>query len=296
MKKTARRLSEWFQVSSGVATTGFAVLTFIWLLMLFGSCDHKPLYLDVPYVTTPDYVVDRMLEMAGVGPGDYVVDLGSGDGRIVIAAAGRGAFGHGVDIDPERIREARANARQAGVADRVMFLRENIFRTDISRASVVTMFLLTTINRQLRPRLFKQLTPGTRVVSHKFDMGDWHPDQTALVRGPQHVHQVYLWIMPAQLAGQWEWRLADHRYTLTIDQHFQEIAARMAAGRDSLQVERAILRGRRMQLTARDGSTRYEFNGRVDQDRIDGYVHLQTGDSTRVARWAAQRQASDGIR
>lgn len=273
---------------------GFALLLLLWLLLAAGSCDHKPLYLDVPYVTTPDYVVDRMLEMAGVGPGDYVVDLGSGDGRIVIAAAGRGAFGHGVDIDPDRIREARENTRQAGVADRVMFLRENIFRTDISRASVVTMFLLTTINRQLRPRLFKQLAPGTRVVSYKFDMGDWHPDQTALVRGPEHVHQVYLWIIPAQATGQWEWRVADHRYTLTVDQHFQEITARIAAGRDSLQVEGASLRGRRMQLTARDGDTRFEFNGRVDQDRIDGYVHFRTGDTARVARWTAHRRSSEG--
>lgn len=294
MKKTARRPSPRFHASPGIVTSVFVILTTTWLLTMVGSCDHKPLYLDVPYVTTPDYVVDRMLEMAWVGPGDYVIDLGSGDGRIVIAAARRGAFGHGVDIDPERVREARENARRAEVADRVMFLRENIFRTDISRASVVTMFLLTTINRQLRPRLFRQLRPGTRVVSHKFDMGDWHPDKTVLVRGPEHVHEVYMWIMPAQVAGRWEWLIGDHRYSLTADQHFQEITTHLSSGADSLQVDRALLRGRRIQLSARDGNTHLELDGLVDGNRIDGYLHLRTGDSTRVTRWTARRQDSSG--
>lgn len=293
MKKTARRPSQRFHASPGMVTSAFVVLTTTWLLTMVGSCDHKPLYLDVPYVTTPDYVVDRMLQMTRVGPGDYVIDLGSGDGRIVIAAAKVGAFGHGVDIDPERIREARQNAGEAGVADRVMFLQENIFRTNISQASVVTMFLMTTINRQLRPRLFKMLRPGTRVVSHKFDMGDWKPDQSALVRGPHYVHEIYMWIMPAQMAGCWEWHLEERPYSLEVEQQFQEITVQLISENDTLQVDQALLRGKRVQLAAHDGTRHFEFNGLVESDNTEGYVQIRTGDSARVVRWTAHRTSND---
>jgi SAM-dependent methyltransferase len=141
--------------------------------------------LDVPYVPTPQEVVDKMLEMANVKPGDVVYDLGCGDGRIVITAAQRhGARGVGVDLDPERITEARANARKAGVADRVAFRVEDLFRTDIRDASVVTLYLLPEVNQRLKPRLQKELTPGTRIVSHSFSMGDdWPPEKTEHVSG-----------------------------------------------------------------------------------------------------------------
>jgi SAM-dependent methyltransferase len=133
--------------------------------------------LDVPYVSTPQTVVEKMLDVADVGPGDYVIDLGCGDGRIVVAAARRGAYGHGIDLDPKRIREARENARTAGVEGQVMFLKEDIFKTDFSRANVITMYLLSSINLKLRPKLLKKLEPGTKIVSHNFDMGDWEPDK-----------------------------------------------------------------------------------------------------------------------
>src|SRR5919109_1152283 len=129
---------------------------------------------DVPYVPTPERVVDKMLELAKVGPQDVVYDLGSGDGRIVIAAARKhGARGVGIDIDPQRIKEGRDNARRAGVADRVEFREGDLFKADIGDATVVTLYLMSSVNLRLRPKLLNELKPGTRVVSHAFGMGDW---------------------------------------------------------------------------------------------------------------------------
>lgn len=149
--------------------------------------------LDVPYVPTSQTVVNAMLELADVGENDVVYDLGCGDGRIVITAAkDYGATGTGIDIDPERISEANANARKAGVEDKVNFIQADLFESDFSEASVVTLYLLSTINMKLRPILLKQLKPGTRVVSHAFDMGDWEPDETRMVNGTR----IYLWTVP----------------------------------------------------------------------------------------------------
>lgn len=148
---------------------------------------------DVVYVPTPPEVVAEMLKVAKVTKDDVVYDLGSGDGRIVIAAAKeRGARGVGIDIDPQRIKEAEANAKQAGVSDKVKFLQKDLFETDISEATVVTLYLLPNLNLRLRPKLFKELKPGTRIVSHSFDMGDWKPDQTIDVEG----RSVYFWVIP----------------------------------------------------------------------------------------------------
>jgi SAM-dependent methyltransferase len=146
---------------------------------------------DVRYEPTPPEVVEQMLDLAKVGPGDVVYDLGCGDGRIVIEAAKRGARGVGVDIDPERIRESRANARAAGVEDRVEFREGDLFETDVRPASVVTLFLWPTINMKLRPRLQAELRPGSRVVSYWHDMGDWKPRQTVDTKRAK----VYLWVI-----------------------------------------------------------------------------------------------------
>ncbi|MBB4633211.1 SAM-dependent methyltransferase [Sphingosinicella soli] len=148
---------------------------------------------DVIYVPTPPDVVDKMLEMADVKDGDVLYDLGSGDGRIPIAAAKRFKLrAVGIDIDPERIAEARANAKEAGVADAVSFRQEDLFQADFSEATVVTLYLLDTLNEKLMPRLLKELKPGTRIVSHAFRMGDWEPEQTADVDG----RSVYYWTVP----------------------------------------------------------------------------------------------------
>ena len=147
---------------------------------------------DVRYEPSPPEVVRAMLEIAGVRAEDVVYDLGCGDGRVVIEAAKRGARGVGVDIDPERVREARANARAAGVEDRVEIREGDLFETDVSAASVVMLFLQAELNLKLRPRLLAQLAPGARVVSHWHDMGDWRPDRTVPVLG----RNVYLWTIP----------------------------------------------------------------------------------------------------
>jgi SAM-dependent methyltransferase len=153
--------------------------------------------LDVIYVPSDMLVVTAMLEAASVGPDDVVYDLGCGDGRIVITAARRyGARGVGVDIDPERVAEARANAARAGVTDRVTFFVQDLFVTDVSRATVVALYLSSDINLRLRPTLLRDLRPGSRVVSHRFDMGDWPPERTIQVPLPDGPRPVYLWRIP----------------------------------------------------------------------------------------------------
>lgn len=152
---------------------------------------------DVIYVPTPNDVVNKMLEMAAVTAKDVVYDLGCGDGRIVITAAQRyGARGVGIDIDPERIREANANLSRAKVADKVKFIQGDLFESDISEATVVTLYLLTELNLKLRPKLMQDLRPGTRVVSHAFAMGDWKPERSEFVNGAS----VYLWRIPPRAA------------------------------------------------------------------------------------------------
>jgi hypothetical protein len=164
---------------------------------------------EVPFITSPDNVTLEMLRVARVGPTDHVIDLGSGDGRIVITAAKRfGASGLGVEIVPDLVQRSIASAREAGVADRVTFKVQDLFQTDLAPATVVTMYLLTEVNLQLRPALLK-LKPGTRVVSHDWDMGDWKPEQTTVVSVPdkqvglEKSSKVHLWVVPARVDGQW---------------------------------------------------------------------------------------------
>lgn len=148
---------------------------------------------DVPYVPTKEEVVEVMLKLGEVDRSDVVYDLGSGDGRLPITAAKKyGARGFGVDIDPNRVREARENAQEAGVLDKVRFVQGDLFQTDIREATVVTLYLLPSVNLRLRPKLLSELKPGTKVVSHNYDMGDWKPEQTVNVGN----HVVYVWTVP----------------------------------------------------------------------------------------------------
>jgi len=159
-----------------------------------GGDNALPREPDVPYVTTPPAVAAKMLDLARVTQDDVVYDLGSGDGRIVIMAAQRfGARGVGVEIDPDLVWEAHENAQVAGVADRVQFLLQDLFETDLRDATVVTLYLMESVNLQLRPKLWRELRPGTRVVSHDFTMGDWPPEQVVSVDG----HRIYAWTIPA---------------------------------------------------------------------------------------------------
>ena len=184
---------------------------------------------EVPFITSPDNVTLEMLRLAAVGPDDHVIDLGSGDGRIVITAARRfGASGLGVEIVPQLVESSRRSAQDAGVADRVAFAEQDLFRTDLSRATVVTMYLLPEVNLQLRPALLA-LRPGTRVVSHDWDMGDWKPDRTSVLDVPDkkvglaRTSQVHLWTVPAQVQGLWCGTGPLREFSLRLNQRHQEV-------------------------------------------------------------------------
>lgn len=204
---------------------------------------------EVPYVPTPAPVVDAMLDMAEIGPDDYLIDLGSGDGRIVIAAARRGARGLGVDIDPVRVAEAANAARFAGVEGRAVFRRQDLFATPIREADVIAIYLLPDVNLRLRPRLLTELRPGTRIVSHAFAMGDWRPDAHRDVDG----RNAYLWIVPAVAGGEWALTGADGTVMLLeLEQRFQEVRGTLTAEGRTLALSDATLRGDRLRFTAGD--------------------------------------------
>jgi SAM-dependent methyltransferase len=235
--------------------------------------------LDVPYVPTPHPVVAAMLDMAGAGAGDYVIDLGSGDGRIPIEAARRGARAFGVDINPVRVREANENARIAGVEDRVRFRRQDLFDTPIREASVLTMYLLPRVNMELRPRVLTELRPATRVVSHAFHMGDWEADE---IREVEHA-TIYLWIVPAPVGGEWALSLADGRtLPLELEQRFQQVSGTLG-GRPLRDLR---LRGTELSFTANLGRGNQRFHG-----IWDGAVIAPAPDSPADAAtgWQARR-------
>ena len=257
---------------------------------------HAQFNYDVPYVPTPPVVVEEMLRLAAVGPDDFVIDLGSGDGRILIAAAKKfGARGVGVDLDPDRISESVANAGAAGVADRVAFLRQDLFKFDIGQATVVTMYLLPSVNLRLRPRLLRELKPGTRLVSHDFDMGDWQPDQKSTVR-----KNVFLWIVPARVDGRWRTTLAlpagERSYEIEIKQKFQEIDGVARYGKKIADLWNAKLQGDRVSFVMVDDSGPLESNlyceGRVSGDVIEGVVRRGIGSEQTQINWRATRIAA----
>ena len=195
--------------------------------------------LDVHYVPTPQEVVDRMLAMAKVTKDDFVIDLGSGDGRIVITAAQKfGSRGMGVDLDPERIKEANAIRKKATVEDTVEFRQANLFETDLTKATVLTMYLLPRLNIQLRPMLL-DLKPGTRLASHAFDMGEWKPDRHDRVSG----RDAYHWIVPAKVSGRWQIDDGKDRIEVELTQQYQEIQGIARIGDTTTVLRETSLRG-----------------------------------------------------
>ena len=201
---------------------------------------------EVPFVVTPDNVTLAMLQLAKVGPEDYLIDLGSGDGRIVITAARRfGARGLGVELVTALVEKSREAARQAGVSQKASFREQDLFKTDLSPASVITMYLLPEVNLQLRPKLL-QLRPGTRLVSHDWDMGEWEPDRTVTVAAPdkpvglEKSSKVHLWIVPARVDGAWCGIGKSKGMRLTIQQSFQKFRAEIAEPQASRALEGRI--------------------------------------------------------
>lgn len=213
------------------ASISWLLVPFLLMIATASGQYRKPL--DVPFVPTPEEVVESMLALAEVGESDVLYDLGCGDGRIVITAAKKyGCRGVGIDMDPDRIRESRANAAEAGIEDRVEFLQMDLFQADFSQATVVTLYLLTEVNRKLRPKLLSELNPGTRVVSHDFDMGEWKADKETFVEDYWEVHSVYFWKIPANVTGTWKWTmpedLGQSKMTLKIDQNFQRLTGKVS--------------------------------------------------------------------
>jgi SAM-dependent methyltransferase len=210
---------------------------------------------EVPFITTPDHVTVAMLELAGVGAADHVIDLGSGDGRIVITAARRfGARGLGVEIVPDLVERSRANARRAGVADRAEFREQDLFATDLASASVVTMYLLPEVNLALRPKLLA-LAPGTRIVSHDWDMGDWAPDRTLVVPAPdktigrEKLSRLHLWVVPAPVDGRW---CGPQQRTVELSQRHQRVEGSAGSATDRAAVAGTVA-GPRITLLDRGG-------------------------------------------
>ena len=269
------------------AVAGAAVIA----LMLGGVLAEDDILFerDTPYVPTPQDVVERMLDMANIKPGEYLIDLGSGDGRIVVTAAQRGARAYGVDLNPKRVQEARANAAKAKMSDRATFEVKDLFDTDISKADVVTTYLLPLVNLDLRPRLLEQMRPGTRLVTHAFHMGDdWWPDATDNIR--QRV--LFSWTIPAKVAGRWQVESDDGNFVLDIDQAFQAFKATADVERITLPkvveahttpIRDGRLNGTEISFAIDMGIGPRVFRGRVDGDTIIGSAP-QGWKATRVAR------------
>lgn len=251
---------------------------------------------ETPYVQSPTIVVETMLKMAKVRATDFLIDLGSGDGRIVITAAKKyGARGFGVDYDPRLVELATKNARAAGVADRVTFLEQDIFKTDLRSASVVTMYLLPDYNLALKSRLLA-LKAGTRVVSHDWGMGDWNADAQVTVPvpdkpvGASKESTIYLWIVPARVEGAWETLIPGaagaESARLDLKQHYQELHGTLRIAGRSLALERTYLRGNYLSFRVQDGGASLRFQGYAANGRISGEV-ARSG--ARGARWRALR-------
>ena len=229
---------------------------------------------DVIWVPTPQALVEKMLDVAKVTPKDYVIDLGSGDGRTVISAAKRGARGLGIEYNPDMVELSKRNAAREGVNDRATFVNADLFESDLSQATVITMFLLADINLKLRPRIL-DLMPGTRIVSNNFTMGAWSADQIVTAEDDCVSYCVaYFWIVPAKVEGKWQLEQGE----LTLIQTFQMISGTFKSGSNAIQFIDGRLEGSRITFTAGDR----EYVGRVNGNVIEGNV--SSGGSWKATR------------
>ena len=228
---------------------------------------------DVIWVPTPQALVDKMLDLAKVTPKDYVIDLGSGDGRTVITAAKRGAKALGIEYNPEMVELSKRSAAKEGVGDRASFVKADLFESDFSQAQVISMFLLSSINLKLRPKIL-ELKPGTRIVSNTFDMADWKPDETATVPGCNSWCTAHLWIVPAKAEGTWNLPQGE----LTIKQTFQMISGTLKSA-NGLTPINGKLNGEQISFSAGNAS----YTGRVNGNSMEG--------TAGGAKWSATRTA-----
>lgn len=258
---------------------------------------------DVVFVPTPQVTAERMLKMARVGKNDFVIDLGSGDGRMVILAAhNHGARGFGVDLDPALVATANENARRAGVGARAEFFQRNMFETDLRQATVVTMYLLPELNLKLRPKLLAELRPGTRVLSHDYHMDDWEPDAAVTIKVPEKtvgekgVSYAYLWIVPANVHGNWQVKLpaaGGVAHELNLEQAFQNIDGTLKLDSRTWKIVKPTLLGEQIGFGIRSDSegrrASYDFRGQVKGNAMSGEVKVAQGSRTSTQRWEATR-------
>jgi methyltransferase family protein len=239
---------------------------------------------DVIWVPTPDEVVERMLRMAQVTPNDYVVDLGAGDGKIAIAAAKKmGARSLGIEYNPDMAKHAQRQVERAGVSAKAKVVQGDIFASDFTTATVVTMYLLPALNMKLRPQILA-MRPGTRVVSHSFNMEDWEPDETSSMDG----RRAYLWIVPANVMGNWSVDMGGERTELSFEQKFQKLDGHVVLGPIHAGLRETRLRGFQISFAYVDNAgVRRDFNGRVTGNRMEGSFRSDTGAE---GRWTATKK------
>lgn len=225
---------------------------------------------DVVWVPSPQALVDRMLDMAKVTTSDFLMDLGSGDGRTVITAAKRGINAQGIEYNPDMVALSQANAQKEGVTDKAQFMKADLFETDFSKATVITMFLLPDINRRLRPKIL-DMKPGTRIVSNTFDMGDWQPDETAEAGGECRSYcRALFWVVPAKVDGLWKTAIGD----LKIDQKYQKFVGSLAGtGNVVATITDGKLTGDAIEFTAAG----VQYTGKVVGDTIEGSAKGASG-------------------
>ncbi len=271
----------------------------VWLAMISGvlvtlmsAAAVAQDYGDTPYVQTPQVVVDKMLEIAKISGKDFLVDLGSGDGRMIITAAKRyGARGFGVDLNKSLVTLSNRNAAKMGVANRAVFYEQDLHETDLSKADVLTIYLLPEVNLMVRPRILG-LKPGTRLVSHDYGFGEWIPDLELMMDAPgkpvgrDQKSKVMFWVVPTRVAGKWVWQGPAGAYELQLEQVFQKITGTLSAGGRKVNIDKAVLTGDQVTFEAALEKGLHEFSGKVINNAISGDMRVagaaQGWDATRT--------------
>ena len=289
-----------------VSISNYLAISFLAWIVLFplSALAHAQELSKLPYVPTPQIGVDEMLKLAKVAAGDHVIDLGSGDGRMIITAARNfKASGLGVDIDAKLVDLANKQAKAGGVADRVRFVEQDMFKADIGPATVVTLYVMPDFMEKLRPKLLSELKPGARIVAHDYYMNGWYPDQRLTLTVPEKVKAngtdkayIYLWVVPAMAAGDWRMDFdvgtgKTELVVLSFNQQYQMINAAAAVRAGPLKVENPVLKGDEINFSVALGSIDYKFTGRIQGDRMEGTAIPPVGG--KAVPWRALRLPPD---
>ena len=281
-----------------IKTAGLVLAALCWFTA--STTVHSQELGKLPYVPTPQVVVDEMLKMAGVTAKDFVVDLGSGDGRMIITAAQKyNANGLGVDIDPKLVELATRNARNEAVSDRAKFVEQDMFKADISKATVITLYVLPDFMEKLRPKLLRELKPGTRIVAHDYYMSDWYPDRQAELNVPEkkaangtEKAYLYLWTVPAVVQGDWRmnWDFGDGKSQLIVlafNQMYQIVNASAASRDGEMKIANTTVKGDDIDFFLTVGAANYRFSGKVQGDKMSGTA--VTGAGGKPIAWSATK-------